>query len=41
MSIPEQMFLGLVVGGLAVFALTLGYQSFAEWRDVTRRRRHG
>ena len=32
MSTGELLFLGLVIVAMAVFALTLAYQSFAEWR---------
>jgi hypothetical protein len=38
MSFNEQIFLGLVIVSLALFAITLGYQSFAEWRDQNKKR---
>lgn len=39
MSNGEILFLGLVLAAFATFALTLGYQSFAEWRHLKNKRR--
>ena len=40
MSLNEQYYLVMVVGALVSFALVLGYESFAEWRDKNKNKRH-